>query len=77
LTPSISLSYGGTSCAYATGDAGGETVAGGGGTAAVTVAAPTASKYCGTTVASSGESFTGSISLANGEVATFSGDFAA
>jgi flagellin-like protein len=75
--PSFTISYGGTTCSVTTTNSA-QTLAGGGGTGTIAVAAPTSGQYCGTTgpVATPGEAFTGSVPLPNGEAASFSGAFA-
>jgi len=73
----LSLSYGGTSCAYSNTNGASVAITGGGGTANLAVKGVASGAFCTGTNAAAGESFTGSVALANGEPATFTGTFSA
>ena len=73
----ITLTYGGVTCQVLTTDPV-ETIAAGAAAVSIPIAAPgTAGQYCGAANPSAvaGETFTGTIGLTNGELATFTGAF--
>lgn len=72
----LTLNYGGASCTYAT-SAGPTTITAGAAAASVAIPAPALGVYCTGATAVAGEAFTGSISLTNGAILTFSGNFVA